>query len=87
MTVRLENDSIVLEGVCAIEEAEQLVSCLSDHPGLAVDLARAEKIHTALWQVLLMVRPTISGSPRSEFAALRLVPILLKRDSATQIVP
>jgi hypothetical protein len=76
MTVRLENEAIVLEGICGVEQVEMLLGHLEQHPGLPVDIGGAETLHTALWQVLLMARPKLVGVPTSGFVGDFLIPAL-----------
>lgn len=66
MTVRLEEDRIVLEGVCRVEDAEPLAGLLEAHPRQVVDLSRCEGLHGAILQALLVFsRPTVGleGNP------------------------
>jgi len=77
MTMSFSDGVINLSGKCGIDEAEALVSYLSSHPETVVDVAAATEIHTALWQALMMFRPTVSGSPISNSAAADLLPCLL----------
>jgi hypothetical protein len=76
MTVRLENEAIILEGICGVEQVEVLLGLLEQHPGLPVDIGGAQTLHTALWQVLLMVRPTLVNLPTGGFVGGLLVPAL-----------
>ncbi|BCH67759.1 MULTISPECIES: hypothetical protein [Rhizobium/Agrobacterium group] len=73
MTVDLGNGTIVLSGKCGIEEAETLVSYLENHRDLAVDVAAATEIHTALWQALLLYSPQFTGTPQGSTMADLLV--------------
>ncbi len=76
MTVRLEAHAIVLEGRCGVDEAEALLTLLESHPALPVDIAAAEAVHTALWQVVLMAKPKICGATDGNFVADHLLPAL-----------
>lgn len=61
MTVTLEGDIIRLEGWCGAEEAERLLILLQAAPGRIVDLARADRLHTALVQIMIAFRPPLHG--------------------------
>ena len=65
MTVAVNETVIQLTGACGVEEVEMLLECLQAHPSLPVDLSAATAIHTALWQALMVFRPTIFASPMS----------------------
>lgn len=73
MTIKLDGDEIVLEGICRADEAEALLSALSDHPAKSVVLA-AERIHTAVWQVLAACAPRMRGKAPDAFSQQFLVP-------------
>lgn len=63
MTVRWdENGKILLEDMCPVEEAEALLSLLQAHPGAPVDWSACCRLHTAVVQVLMAVRPPLEGT-------------------------
>ena len=76
MTVTAEDREIRLTGNCGVAEAEILLSALLEAPDSRVVLA-AERIHTALWQVLLAMRPDIEGKAPDGFAAKHLLPLII----------
>lgn len=54
MTVRRsEGGSIILEGVCPVEDAEPLLQMLQRTPTAVLDWAQCHQIHTAVLQVIL----------------------------------
>lgn len=61
MSVRLEGNTIYLEGDCFIEDAEPLATLLHA-PGRIVDLGQCRRVHTALLQALLVFRPYLTGA-------------------------
>ncbi len=69
MTVKSEEGRIVLEGRCRIEDAETLLQALQYSPGSIVDIQHADKLHTAVVQVLLAANRPISGISKQEFLA------------------
>jgi hypothetical protein len=75
MSVTLAEDGrILLEGVCAIEEADALLRHLSERPEASVDLSGCEQAHTAVIQVLLAARPRIVGRPTEPFLVRHVAP-------------
>jgi hypothetical protein len=69
MTVKLEEGRIVLEGRCRIEDAETLLQALQQSPNRIVDIQKADKVHTAVIQILLAARCSVRGISRHEFLA------------------
>lgn len=63
MTLRIEGGTIVLEGRCPAGDAEDLLGALGEHPAACVDIAGVLKLHMAVLQVLLALRPPITGRP------------------------
>jgi hypothetical protein len=58
---RDESGCIILEGSCAVEDAEPLLQLLAATPNGPCDWTRCIHIHTAVVQVILMGRPVIAG--------------------------
>lgn len=75
MTIDISADRIVLKGRCGVEEAEPLLTALLDDPARSVAI-EAEKVHTALWQVLLATRPQIEGVFGDTFVARHILSML-----------
>ena len=77
MTVRLDADgTIVLQGVCTVEDAEPLQRLLLEHPEAAVDWRVCEAAHTAVLQVLLVARRAVKGPAGTAFLQHFILPIL-----------
>lgn len=54
MTVkRGDNGIVVLDGVCAVEDAEPLLQLLQAIPAAVVDWTSCRQLHTAVFQVIL----------------------------------
>lgn len=53
---------ILLEGVCPVEDAETLASLILEDPTAPVDWTACTHMHTAVYQVLLRLRPGILGT-------------------------
>lgn len=76
MSVRLEDGMIRLEGRCRIEEAETLLALLVEDDRRVVDLSRCGPMHSAVAQILLAVRPVLSGTPYDPFLCAHILPLL-----------
>lgn len=63
MPIRLEKTLAVLEGVCAVEEAESLLDWLKSRKRPRIDLSRCEHLHTAVLQLLIAAKPAIVAWP------------------------
>ena len=74
MSVVLRDGSILLAGDCGVEEAEALVGLIQGNPGARVDVGQAGAVHTALWQVLLALRPEVTGEPGDPFIRRWIAP-------------
>jgi hypothetical protein len=58
---RRENGTIMLEGNCTAEEAEQLLQMLQDGPRPMLDWTTCSHLHTAVLQVVLAAGPALIG--------------------------
>ncbi|MDV3456044.1 hypothetical protein RZN05_03550 [Sphingomonas sp. HF-S4] len=76
MSVRVEGEVILLVGRCQAEDAEALLVALQESAARIVDLAEVQRMHLAVAQVLLAVRPTVQGSPTNAFLARYFVNLL-----------
>jgi hypothetical protein len=76
MTIRREQDAVLLEGACGVDDAEVLMQELQ--AGAArVDWSGCVELHTACLQVLLAARAPLFGTPANARIARWLGPILL----------
>jgi len=62
MTISVEKNVATLSGRCGAEDAEPLLLALQDSPELVVDLGAATRLHTAVVQILVALKPTVRGS-------------------------
>lgn len=69
MTVRVGETAIHLEGRCLVDDAEGLLVAIQDHPAMPVDVAGAERLHMAVAQVLLALKPQLRGMVTDPFLA------------------
>lgn len=67
-----------LSGICGVAEAETLLVWLLDHPMMQIDLTACQHVHTAVLQVLLALRPSITGQPADPGLAAWLMPLLVE---------
>ncbi|RDJ20854.1 hypothetical protein DWF00_28335 [Bosea caraganae] len=79
MTITVTDHEIRLTGRCGVDEAEALLAALSESPQNRVVLA-AERIHTALWQVLVALRPSVLGEAPDRFSAEYILPLIARKD-------
>lgn len=63
MTVQMSGDTIVLEGTCPSEDAEALLQYLSAYPASPIDWRACESAHTAVIQVLMVLKTRPLGPP------------------------
>jgi hypothetical protein len=75
MTARRDGDTIFLEGVCAVEDAEILLQHLQAGVDL-IDWCGCTHLHAACFQMLLVARLPMKGPPANPEIARWLEPIL-----------
>ena len=79
MTVHAAEDgTIVLSGICPVEDAEALVRLLLVDPAAAVDWCACDQVHTAVVQVLLACGRPTRGPPRARFLRDWIEPLLAR---------
>jgi hypothetical protein len=67
MPVESNDQTLILAGVCTVEEAEAVLEWILEHPGGELDLSQAEHIHTAILQVLLAAGKSRVRPPQDPF--------------------
>jgi hypothetical protein len=82
MSVRLDGNVILLEGVCRVEDAEPLLGWLQADRGRIVDLTGAEHLHAAVLQILMALRPAWKGAAKDVFIQDWIIPALSDIDPA-----
>jgi len=83
MTVgRNHAGDVILEGLCAVEDAEPLLQALQATPEAVVDWTRCEQLHTAVFQVILASGIAPTGPCGDAWAAQWLAPKLLQNGTA-----
>jgi len=75
-----EQPLLLFEGIVSIEETDQLLEALREHPGIAVDLSGCEHLHTAPLQTLKMLKVPIKALPEATFWKLCFAPCPLPHD-------
>lgn len=68
---------LMFEGIVTIEETDQLLEALKEHPHLCADLAGCEHLHTAPLQALKMLKVPLAALPEDPFWKLCLAPLSL----------
>lgn len=76
MPIRYEKTTAYLEGVCAPEEALELVEWLRGRKAPKVDLKTCEHVHSSVLQVLLALKPKLAAPPAEPFLAAWVAPLL-----------
>ena len=62
MTVRRhENGTIMLEGICPVEDAEPLLQMLQGSTRPTIDWTTCSQLHAAVLQVVMAARPAAIG--------------------------
>ena len=81
MTIIVTAQQIVLRDRCGVEEAEVLLAAIMEAPGRPVAI-EADRVHTALWQVLIAFKPPIAGQPDDAFVMRYVMPLVLESQTA-----
>jgi hypothetical protein len=82
VTVRRSDAStIILDGVCSVEDAEPLLQMLQTTPAAAVDWTPCRQMHTAVLQVILASGTAPVGSCGDAWVAQWLAPELPQKGS------
>jgi hypothetical protein len=58
----MAEDVIWLEGRCMVEDADTLLLAMQQMPDSPVDLTGAQRLHLAVVQILLVMKPTLRGT-------------------------
>jgi hypothetical protein len=72
MSVQIDGSVVRLSGRCGPEDAEGLLVALQEDRSRVVDLKNVQRLHLAVAQVLLAIRPTLNGVPDQPFLARHL---------------
>ncbi|MCC4275762.1 hypothetical protein [Marinomonas communis] len=63
MPIIYKTNVAVFDGVCGIEEGDDLLQWFSEHPKGKINLKQSTHIHTALIQIIMCQQPTVSVTP------------------------
>jgi len=66
----------ILEEICEIEDAETMLEWLLEHPKGKLNLKQLRHTHSALLQILMALRPTVSIWPEDEGISEWLRPLM-----------
>ena len=83
MTVKVEERHVILSGSCPVDEAERLLAALLDDPTLTV-VINSDRVHTALWQVLMAFRPVMRVEHADRFFSEHLLPLMVESGAIVQ---
>jgi len=76
MSITYKKTVAMMDGVCAVEDAESLWLWLLENPKGKVNLKSCSHIHSAVIQVLMKGQPTVSSWPKDEQLSAWLLPVL-----------
>jgi hypothetical protein len=74
VSVRIEGSVIYLSGRCPADDAEPLLVALQEQADCTVDLSGAQRLHTAVAQILFALKPPLLGRPSDSFQRRYLFP-------------
>lgn len=72
----IEGKNLKLEGLCGVEEAEEIHEKLLEDAGLQLDLSNCEHLHAAVFQTLLLQPRAIKRAAKDDFIKRWLQPLL-----------
>ncbi len=75
MPIRCVDDTVFLEGVCAVEDAEIVLEHLQSGARV-IDWSDCAHLHSACFQVMLAARVAMRGMPRNPELARWLAPFI-----------
>jgi len=76
MSLHIADGIIRIEGNATVEDAEPILAALIDRPDTAVDVGHALRMHSAVVQLLIALRPRIVGRPADAFLSAYIFPML-----------
>lgn len=76
MSIRIDQQIILIEGACPVGDAEPLLAALQAVPEAVVDLSAATRLHLAVVQLLVASRATVRGVPADPFLRDHILPLL-----------
>jgi hypothetical protein len=76
MSVEVMGNIIRIVGNAPVSDAEPVLAALLDDPLRTIDLTNAAHLHSAVIQILLAVRPRITGTPSYPFFTSYVLPQL-----------
>jgi len=83
MSVVLANNCIAIVGDCGVEDAETLLALCLGNRQTPVDVTGSGAVHTAVWQVLMVVSSPVLGEPADPFVRRWVMPLLTRPDPHT----
>jgi len=76
MPISYKKTVAILDDICEIEEAETLLEWCLEHPVGKLNLKKLSHPHSAILQVMMALRPTVSMWPEDKAILTWLQPLL-----------
>jgi len=76
MSHSIEGQCLKLDGLCGVEEAEEIHEKLLEDKELQLDLSACEHLHAAVFQTLLLQPRPIKRAAKDDFIKRWLQPLL-----------
>ncbi len=76
MSVKVEGQTIHIDGAASVGDAEPILAALLEDPSRVIDLGKATRLHSAVIQLLLALRPGTIGKPADSFYSSRIATLL-----------
>lgn len=76
MSIEYKKTVAIMEGECTVEDAEVLLEWVLLNPKGKINLKQCEHMHTAVLQVLMAVKPSVSVWPNNDSPAFWLSTVL-----------
>jgi|tagenome__1003787_1003787.scaffolds.fasta_scaffold20372352_3 anti-anti-sigma regulatory factor len=83
MSLDVEGNIIRLHGECRLEEAETLLRLLQIDGARIVDVSGVTSLHTAVFQVLVALRPPVRGDGGDAFFREWIQPLVSEMQDST----
>lgn len=76
MSIEYKKTVAIIEGDCSVEDAETLLEWILVNPKGKINLKQCEQMHTAVLQVLMAIKPSVSVWPDTHSPAFWLSTVL-----------
>ncbi len=76
MPVTYQENAVVVEGTCSLEDVEKLLEWFEVHPKGTLNLKQCKHFHSAILQVFMIIRPEITELPDDPYLRDWVVPAM-----------